>query len=474
MKKIYFLFCIFLLTILFNPGRSEAQLLSGYNQQFYTSVFDAAEGIAMPFLLQQGFMTMSGVQIYNDTMLLYNGQVYPIMSNYRNPEPTNGYYLTLSQYPEYQIQIFTNVWHINIPNVFYNSSNYTFSSLVDCVGYGTRLLSATGDTTEAGNAYLRLISMIKSANRTRMAERGFVASAYEFGAAFPTLPDSSASGWMYVAGNILADSINAYNHRVDPALLQYNGQVKGGYNLAMPGDILSFAYSPDSELGFDKLSGGGSNGHFMVLAQSPYLINFDTIQHFYPHVQDTAIQSFLNTYNVYATSVYDCSGIRAHFHDSRVYMSGIGHGTLWILTQPSTGTPEGFIFEPPFDTVTSIRPYLLDPEHTWAISVGRYTGTTGIGGTGTNQIPASHSLEQNYPNPFNPATYLKFHIKEKGFVRIMVYDAAGREVETLVNETLNAGTYETNWDAASLPSGVYFCQLKVRDYIQTRKMVLSK
>jgi hypothetical protein len=470
MKKVFSLL-LMLSTIALMSGKSETQLLSGYNQQLYTSVFNAAEGIAMPFLLQQGFMTMQGVQIYNDTMLLYNGQVYPIMSNYRNPDSVpNGYYLASSQYGTYGIQIFTNVWHINIPNVFYNSSNYTFSSLVDCVGYGTRLLAAVGDTSETGNAYLKLIYTVKTANRTRMAERGFVASAYEFGAAFPTLPDSSANGWSYVTGNVLADSINAYNHRVDPSLLTYNGVSKGGYNLVMPGDILSFAYSPDSEQGFDP----ESNGHFMVLSGSPYLLNSDTLNHYYPHVPDTAIQNFLNTYNIYATPVYDCSGVRAHFHDSRVYMSGIGHGTLWILTQPSTGTPEGFIFEPPFDTATSIRPFLLDPQHTWAISVGRYTGTTGIGGTGSNVIPASHSLEQNYPNPFNPATFLKFHIKERGFVRIMVYDASGREIETLVNETLNAGTYETNWDAASLPSGVYFCQLRVGDYIQTRKMILSK
>src|SRR5688572_28078938 len=127
-----FSLCI-ILAILFaaTPDRSEAQLLNGYNQQFYANVFDAAEGVAMPFLLVQGYKTMPGVTIQNDTTLLYNGQIYTFNNIYQNPENgnPNGYYIELSQYGKYQIDIFRNVWHIQIPRVFYNYSEHSFSSM---------------------------------------------------------------------------------------------------------------------------------------------------------------------------------------------------------------------------------------------------------------------------------------------------------------------------------------------------------
>lgn len=468
MKNPFFLFIsLFLITVsVISPKKSEAQLLNGYNQQFYTNVFDAAEGVAMPFLLVQGYKTMQGVTIQNDTTLLYNGQIYTFNNIYQNPETgnPNGYYIELSQYGKYQIEIFRNVWHIQIPRVFYNYSEHSFSSMADCVGYGTRLLSAVSDTTEDGNAYLNLIKTIKIPNKTIMAVRGYVASAYEFGAAFPTLPDNNPGGWEYISGNIIGDSINAYNHRLHPGVGTYNGRVKGGYGNSEIGDILSFAYGP----------GGESNGHFMVISDKPYMVNFDTLNHFYPNVPDTSIQNFLNTYNIWATPVYDCSGQEAHFYDSRHFTSGIGHGTLWILTQPGTDIPMGLIFKTPKSNATQIHAQLIDPAHTWAISVGRYdVDEVGINNTG-NEIPSTARLEQNFPNPFNPETRIQFQIPKAGYARLVIYDVAGREVATIINENLNAGVYETNWSAGSFSSGIYYYNLQSDGFSETKKMVLTK
>lgn len=106
----------------------------------------------------------------------------------------------------------------------------------------------------------------------------------------------------------------------------------------------------------------------------------------------------------------------------------------------------------------------------------------------SSQVPNTFELYQNYPNPFNPITKIKFDIpngiSNKGLlqgspygttlVQIKVYDALGREVETLVNEQLKPGTYETQWDASNYPSGVYFYKLEMSDYTQTRKLVLLK
>jgi len=91
-------------------------------------------------------------------------------------------------------------------------------------------------------------------------------------------------------------------------------------------------------------------------------------------------------------------------------------------------------------------------------------------------------LEQNYPNPFNPSTKIKFTIpsviasgaKQSQMVTLKVYDVLGNEIATLVNEEILAGEYEVKFNAANLPSGIYFYQLSAGQYIETKKMILIK
>ncbi|MEE9450812.1 MAG: T9SS type A sorting domain-containing protein, partial [Ignavibacteriaceae bacterium] len=90
------------------------------------------------------------------------------------------------------------------------------------------------------------------------------------------------------------------------------------------------------------------------------------------------------------------------------------------------------------------------------------------------ELPITFALEQNYPNPFNPKTNIKFRISEIGFVSLKVYDVLGNEIATLVNEEKSAGNYEVEFDASSLPSGIYFYQLRLGNFVETKKMVLMK
>jgi hypothetical protein len=83
-------------------------------------------------------------------------------------------------------------------------------------------------------------------------------------------------------------------------------------------------------------------------------------------------------------------------------------------------------------------------------------------------------LDQNYPNPFNPTTSIKYAIASRQFVIIKVFDVLGNEIATLVNEEKPAGTYEVDWNATGLPSGVYFYQLKTGGYVETKKMILLR
>jgi photosystem II stability/assembly factor-like uncharacterized protein len=87
-------------------------------------------------------------------------------------------------------------------------------------------------------------------------------------------------------------------------------------------------------------------------------------------------------------------------------------------------------------------------------------------------------LFQNYPNPFNPTTSIQYTIRSRQFVSLKVYDLLGNEIETLVNEEKQPGTYEFEFDATSgiknLVSGVYFYQLKAGNFVETKKMILLK
>jgi hypothetical protein len=85
-----------------------------------------------------------------------------------------------------------------------------------------------------------------------------------------------------------------------------------------------------------------------------------------------------------------------------------------------------------------------------------------------------YALAQNYPNPFNPSTKISWQLPVGSQITLKVYDILGREVATLVNEYKPSGKYETEFNAAALPSGVYFYQLKAGEYLNTKKMILLK
>lgn len=88
--------------------------------------------------------------------------------------------------------------------------------------------------------------------------------------------------------------------------------------------------------------------------------------------------------------------------------------------------------------------------------------------------PQTFSLEQNYPNPFNPVTKIKFTLASNEYTTLKVYDIIGKEISTLVNNQMEKGHYEINFDASNLPSGVYLYTLNAGGYKETRKMILMR
>ncbi len=94
--------------------------------------------------------------------------------------------------------------------------------------------------------------------------------------------------------------------------------------------------------------------------------------------------------------------------------------------------------------------------------------------TGDNSLPIEYNLSQNYPNPFNPSTTISYSVINSDLVQIKVYDILGREVKILVNELKQAGTYEIQFDATGLASGIYLYRIESGSFVQTKKMILLK
>ena len=91
-----------------------------------------------------------------------------------------------------------------------------------------------------------------------------------------------------------------------------------------------------------------------------------------------------------------------------------------------------------------------------------------------NDLPNDFILSQNYPNPFNPITKISWQAPVGSHQTLKVYDMLGNEITTLVDDYREAGRYETDFDATSIPSGVYFYRLKAGFFTEVRKMILLR
>ena len=99
--------------------------------------------------------------------------------------------------------------------------------------------------------------------------------------------------------------------------------------------------------------------------------------------------------------------------------------------------------------------------------------TTGIERSSA-PLPRQFNLGQNYPNPFNPSTDIRFTLSSERQVTLKVFDIRGREITTLLYEKRQAGEYLVHWNAAGLPSGIYFYCLQAGKYMETKKMLVIR
>jgi hypothetical protein len=121
-------------------------------------------------------------------------------------------------------------------------------------------------------------------------------------------------------------------------------------------------------------------------------------------------------------------------------------------------------------TVLRYNTYVADTTY---FSIVSPASTTGILPENDGN-PNSYELNQNYPNPFNPSTKISWQSPVGSWQTLKVYDVLGKEVATLVNEFRTAGSYEIEFNAVQLSSGVYFYKLSTGSFTQTKKLILMK
>ena len=97
-----------------------------------------------------------------------------------------------------------------------------------------------------------------------------------------------------------------------------------------------------------------------------------------------------------------------------------------------------------------------------------------IGIKNISSIATDYSLMQNYPNPFNPTTKITFNVAKSGNVKIIVTDMLGKKLTTLVDQNLNNGSYEVEFDGKEFSSGIYFYKMVMDEFADVKKMLLIK
>ena len=172
------------------------------------------------------------------------------------------------------------------------------------------------------------------------------------------------------------------------------------------------------------------------------------------------------------------------FGNSKIFITGNLGYKMYSAGYDSSGEKIFSSFYPPYNNAnryyTSLKTFIDKYNGLFifgscidTLVLMKYLLPSNIGNIST-ETPSSYSLGQNYPNPFNSMCNVQFSMSNAGNAKLVVYDVMGREVQTLVNERLQPGTYEASFDGSKLNSGVYFYKLVTGNFTETKKMLLIK
>lgn len=166
--------------------------------------------------------------------------------------------------------------------------------------------------------------------------------------------------------------------------------------------------------------------------------------------------------SVNATGMYEFGSTAALVADVQAWVDNPSTNHGWIVIGDESTNQTAKRFDTREHATAANRPTLV-VQYSVVNSVGDRFHT-----------PEVFALHQNFPNPFNPATVIRYSIPGSGHVSLKVFDILGNETATLVNEVKHAGTFTQEWNAAGMPSGLYFYRLTSGNLVSTKKMLLVK
>ena len=299
----------------------------------------------------------------------------------------------------------------------------------------------------------------------------------------PNSHQLSARAYLKTIEGIFIDSVNLANQLLDPNSKQWAA------NLTLPSGEEFYKISVTS---FDQTTSENfttPNVTRFTTAGPLKVDSIETISHIY---NAYSIKSFIKNEstvktinNIRVILTCDDPWVDPVFYDLRS-CPNLPPGQINSIASPFEVKYDSVAFPGYFNLKFEI---LSDRWNYWTNSIKLFVPTVGIDDETVQ--PLTFNLEQNYPNPFNPTTKIKYTIPNyngpllggvrSGLITLKVYDVLGREAATLVNETKQPGEYEVEFNAANLPSGVYFYQLtavpfgrQAGEFINTRKMILIK
>ncbi len=199
------------------------------------------------------------------------------------------------------------------------------------------------------------------------------------------------------------------------------------------------------------------------------LENITYVRNWQPTAITTSVIHNIEIYDNYAIAAHYTAGIRILDISDPVNPVEVA----WYDTRPQDNSSN-------FEGCWSVHKFpsgkIIGSDITNGLFVIRMSVPTGIGNV-QNNIANNYSLSQNYPNPFNPETVIQYEISsgnKLSDVRLVVYDALGKEVATLVNSKQKTGKFTVKFNGKDLASGIYFYKLETNDFQKVLKMTLIK
>jgi len=372
------------------------------------------------------------------------------------------------------VDLVTANYESNNISVLFNEDNGTFQAAMDyTVGVGPSSVYAS-DLDQDGDKDLAVTNSYSSAARTLSVLVNEGMGTFQSAVFYPvgTMPTSlKASDFDSDGDNDLAVTIG-YTDKV--AILKNNGdatfQTAVNYTVGQtPWAVFISDFDNDSDMDLAVANAGSNN---VSILKNDGSGNFMDKTNYY--AGETPVSVFASDFDGDGFNDLALTTVGNWVTDSIAVLLNNGDATFQRLNNYVAGKGCNSVFASDFDNDGDIDLAISNGSSDNVSVLHNQNILTGMDEPNEILLLYNFSISQNFPNPFNPTTKISWQSPVASHQTLKVYDVLGNEVATLVDEFRNAGSYNVDYNASKLASGVYFYRLQAGDFVQTRKMILLK